>query len=133
MMTVDQMIEVLTAYKAGKKIQFYHVCGWMDCNNPAFDFISTKYRVKPESVFPCRLEILDGPEKGVIYENVEHRNLPLGVGFRILPSKKEPKVIWVNEYADGSGIGYTSEASAKAFLGNHHKRAAVRYVESPEE
>lgn len=92
MMTVDQMIEVLTAYKAGKKIQFYHVCGWVDCNNPAFDFISTKYRVKPE-----------------------------------------PRVIWVNEYADGSGSGYTSEADAKAFLGNHHKRVAVRYVESPEE
>lgn len=96
MMTVDQMIEVLTAYKAGKKIQFrgYGLLLWEDCinNEPLWNWTAYDYRVKPE-----------------------------------------PKVIWVNEYADGSGIGYTSEASAKAFLGNHHKRAAVRYVESPEE
>lgn len=90
MMTVDQMIEVLTAYKSGKKIQFYHVCGWVDCNNPAFDFISTKYRVKPE-----------------------------------------PKVIWVNEYADGSGMTYLSEEMAKLAGRDYHTRVAVRYVEMP--
>lgn len=94
MMTVDQMIEVLTAYKAGKKIEVKGHDGvkWHNTSLPAWDFAECDYRVKPE-----------------------------------------PKVIWVNEYADGSGIGYTSEAAAKAFLGNHHKRVAVRYVEMPEE
>ena len=94
MMTVDQMIEVLTAYKAGKKIQMHWRGKWDDCgpHEPDWDFQQFNYRVKPE-----------------------------------------PKVIWVNEYADGSGVGYTSEASAKDFLGNTHKRVAVRYVESPEE
>lgn len=94
MMTVDQMIEVLTAYKAGKKIQFYHDGKWIDChnNNPAFDFINTGYRVKPE-----------------------------------------PKVIWVNEYADGSGMTHLSEEMAKLAGRDYHTRVAVRYVESPEE
>lgn len=133
MMTVDQMIEVLTAYKAGKKIQYSSHGGWIDTDEPNWLFHHTDYRVKPESVFPCRLEILDGPEKGVIYENVEHRNLPLGVGFRILPSKKEPKVIWVNEYADSTYVAYLSEEHAKSAGYEVHTRVAVRYVESPEE
>lgn len=98
MMTVDQMIEVLTAHRDGKKIESRYKfrpggdTKWYAFGGCDFDFRDYDYRVKPE-----------------------------------------PKVIWVNECADGSGFGYTSEAYAKVFLGNHHKRAAVRYVESPEE
>lgn len=66
MMTVDQMIEVLTAYKAGKKIQFSYGGKWIDChnNNPAFDFINTGYRVKPEPKVIWVNEYKDGDGYG---------------------------------------------------------------------
>lgn len=92
MMTVDQMIEVLTAYKAGKKIQYLSHGVWIDTDGPGWFFHKFDYRVKPE-----------------------------------------PKVIWVNEYADGSGMAYLSEEQAKLLRHGGHTRVAVRYVESPEE
>lgn len=52
MMTVDQMIEVLNAYKAGKKIQFrqYGLLLWEDCinNEPRWNWTYYDYRVKHE-------------------------------------------------------------------------------------
>lgn len=50
-MTPDQIIEVATAFKNGKTIQFYDkVCnkGWLDTNNPVWAFDKITYRVKPE-------------------------------------------------------------------------------------
>ncbi len=50
-MTPDQIIEVVTAFKNGKKIQFYDkVCnkGWLDANNPMWAFDKITYRIKPE-------------------------------------------------------------------------------------
>ena len=50
-MTPDQIIEVVTAFKNGKTIQFYDkVCnkGWLDANNPVWAFDKITYRVKPE-------------------------------------------------------------------------------------
>ena len=93
MMTVDQMIEVLTAYKAGKKIQMFWQGSWGDCgpHEPAWNFKDFIYRVKPE-----------------------------------------PKVIWVNEYADGSGMTHPSKEQAQYVQHGGHVRVAVRYVECPE-
>jgi hypothetical protein len=50
MMTVDQMIEVLTAYKAGKKIEVKGHDGvkWHNTPKPAWDFVECDYRVMPE-------------------------------------------------------------------------------------
>lgn len=54
MMTVDQMIEVLTAYKAGKKIESRYKfkpgddTNWYAFGGCDFDFRGYDYRVKPE-------------------------------------------------------------------------------------
>lgn len=94
MMTVDQMIEVLTAYKAGKKIEVKGHDGvkWHNTPKPAWDFVECDYRVKPE-----------------------------------------PKVLWVNEYKNGSGYGHTTRENAEGVARESHTRIAVRYVEMPEE
>lgn len=54
-MTVDEMIEVLNAFKAGKKIQFRcksldgSICNWCDLSHePVWDFGEYDYRVKRE-------------------------------------------------------------------------------------
>jgi len=50
MMTLDQMIEVLTAYKAGKKIEVKGHGGvkWHKTSMSAWDFVECDYRAKPE-------------------------------------------------------------------------------------
>ena len=52
-MTPDQIIEVVTAFKNGKKIQYRHKHDkhaiWRDCSsNIAWQFWDVDYRVKPE-------------------------------------------------------------------------------------
>ena len=51
-MTVDEMIEVLQAYKEGKTIQYKSKTAnddfWEDSVWPSFSFIDCDYRVKPE-------------------------------------------------------------------------------------
>ncbi len=46
--TVDEMIEVLQAFKAGKVIQFKNGGTWDDLLEPGWNFHDTKYRVKPK-------------------------------------------------------------------------------------
>ena len=92
-MTTDQIIEVVTAFKNGKKIQYRHKHDkhaiWRDCgSNIAWQFWDVDYRVKPE-----------------------------------------PMELWVNVYDDGSGIGYTNEASALNRAGTYFARKAVLFRE----
>ena len=50
-MTIDEMIAVLQAYKAGRQIQLMFANepdAWTDCKGPQFDFSTFAYRVKPE-------------------------------------------------------------------------------------
>ena len=50
-MTIDEMIEVLQAYKEGKAIQAVPLCdnsGWYDVKKPSWDFSAMEYRIKPE-------------------------------------------------------------------------------------
>lgn len=51
-MTPDQIIEVVTAFKNGKKIESkfkdYSEAVWNDAPNPYWDFSDKDYRVKPE-------------------------------------------------------------------------------------
>lgn len=49
-MTIDEMIEVLEAYKAGKEIQAWCGEGWKDCPTPNWVFNAIKYRVKPKKL-----------------------------------------------------------------------------------
>ena len=54
------------------------------------------------------------------------------VCFQVVTPYAEPKVLWVNEYADGRGFGYTSEEVAKSLAYLDHTRVAVKYVEVKE-
>ena len=49
-MTIDEMIAVLQAFKAGKAIQFKakDFKPWYDETDPDWDFSNIEYRVKPE-------------------------------------------------------------------------------------
>jgi hypothetical protein len=55
-MTHDEMIEVLTAYRDGKAVQFWDTFfnDWLDVgqNCSAFNFHHFKYRIKPEQKKP---------------------------------------------------------------------------------
>lgn len=51
--------------------------------------------------------------------------------FRVTKPHREPRVIWVNEYPDGSCV-HSTEENARKFVGVGVTRVAVRYVEAPE-
>lgn len=82
MMTVDQMIEVLNAYKAGKKIQFrqYGSLLWEDCinNEPRWNWTYYDYRVKPEpkviwvNEYDGYMYGYDSKDEAMKYTNTEH-------------------------------------------------------------
>lgn len=52
------------------------------------------------------------------------------IAFRVVKQYVEPKVIWVNEYADGEHMAFETEADARARVGNGKTRIAVKYVEA---
>lgn len=54
------------------------------------------------------------------------------VCFQVITPYAEPKVIWVNEYADGRVSGSTSEEEVKYVGSSWHTRIAVKYVEVKE-
>ena len=50
-MNIDEMIEVLNAYKRGEKIEYYSTDenNWIKTNTPLFNFAICEYRIaKPE-------------------------------------------------------------------------------------
>lgn len=53
-MTIDEMIEVLQAYKVGKTIQAREkgYTEWFDTTYPFFDFDNLDYRVKEQNIVP---------------------------------------------------------------------------------
>jgi hypothetical protein len=52
------------------------------------------------------------------------------VCFKVITPYAEPKVIWVNEYADGAIMAsFRSEEEAKRWQNKGHTRVAVKYVE----
>jgi len=54
------------------------------------------------------------------------------VCFQLITPYVEPKVIWVNEYADGNLYAHSSENMAKMYSHTNHTRIAVKYVEVKE-
>ena len=54
------------------------------------------------------------------------------VCFQVIEPHAELKVIWVNEYYDGSGTAYTTEEGAKKYADGGNTRVAVKYVEAKE-
>ena len=54
------------------------------------------------------------------------------VCFKVITPYDEPKVIYVNEYYDGSGAAYATEEAAQAGAGISATRVAVKYVEVKE-
>lgn len=54
------------------------------------------------------------------------------IAFRVVKPYVEPKVIWVNECADGEVAVFPSEAEAKKRTYSRPTRIAVKYVEVKE-
>jgi hypothetical protein len=51
MMDDDAILAVVQAHKEGKKIQVLAIhsdLGWQDCDNPSWNFATSRYRVDPE-------------------------------------------------------------------------------------
>lgn len=48
--TINEMLEILTAYKEGKEIEYYSdaIGGWLNVQNPLWDFSNKIYRIKPQ-------------------------------------------------------------------------------------
>lgn len=63
--------------------------------------------------YPFSIEIVDGPDKGIVREVREHTDLPRGWAFRILPTKPPKRVVWMNVY----------EQDEAAFLHKSRKEA----------
>ena len=51
------------------------------------------------------------------------------IAFQVVKEHREPKTIWVNEYAGGFSAIYLSEDDATRFAGSSATRIAVKYVE----
>ncbi len=79
--TLDEMIEVLQAYKAGKYIQVFHSLEkkWIDINVPFWSFSVRKYRVKQE---PRRFKVT-GSVNGIRWRSCRCVNGSLGDGEEI--------------------------------------------------
>ena len=57
--SIESMIEVLQAYKDGKKIEYFSRadCKWLPCEvTPVWDFDTFKYRIAPEPKKKVKLE-----------------------------------------------------------------------------
>lgn len=52
------------------------------------------------------------------------------IAFRVVKEYVGPKVIWVNEYAEGCHLAFNTENEAKKGAGEHATRIAVKYVEA---
>ena len=61
-MTPDQIIEVVTAFKNGKKIEYYVKISrqWEEITDPSWNFALVDYRVKPEPMELWVNEFVDG-------------------------------------------------------------------------
>ena len=55
-MNIDEMIEVMQAYKNGKEIEMFDATQgkWIDVKNPLWNFFQCVYRIKKK---PTRLEV----------------------------------------------------------------------------
>ena len=75
-MTIDQMLEVLNAYKRGEKIEYYNevVDRWWAADDPSWDFAKFKYRIaKPE---PKKIKLQAW--MNTFHGAIEYRKLPHG-------------------------------------------------------
>lgn len=97
MMSHDAMIEVISAHKAGKTIQYRHISwtkdkGWQDnpvhlVAGPNFDFMDFEYRVKPE---PREFWVfISGDHRGEMYPvaqiGFDGQRLPHQIRVREVP------------------------------------------------
>ena len=77
--------------------------------------------------------VIDGIERGVFWDDgaAGEVDWPSFHGaFRIIKLHVEPKVIWVNEYANHVATSPTQDDAIRS-AGKNAIRVAVRYVEKP--
>ena len=92
MATVDEMIEILMAYKAGKKIQYQSPDRvWIDCSGAPFPLGQTrdpKYRVKPE---PRSVWVNEHPGGSVVHLSKEMADKYSGGSLRTVRYVESPE------------------------------------------
>lgn len=129
-----EAIMVMQAFVDGKPCEWRcrGLTIWKEIGTPSWDFVKNEYRNKPQEVFPCTIEILSGPDKGKIFSDVKHEELPTNTAFKILPQEEQrkPKEIWVNEYENGDlGGCHASREDALRYARQLLPRRTVRYRE----
>ena len=89
--------------------------------------------VHPETVVKVWFRVGSRGEKqsGNYYWGCSGANSDI-IAFRVVKEYVEPKVIWVNEYANGDLFAYWDEKHAKRLVGSDTTRIAVKYVECKE-
>lgn len=55
------------------------------------------------------------------------------IAFQVVEAYVEPKVIWVNEYADGVHIAFETKEATKNAAEENTLRIAVKYVEADDD
>lgn len=87
---------------------------------------STKVKIWTRAVLVC-----SGVDTDAGLCEWEHKQGGMDiVCFQVITPYAEPKVIWVNEYAEhGAMLAYASEEAAKEYVYFGHTRVAVKYVE----
>lgn len=90
--------------------------------------------VHPETVVEYWLRRHGASECMAKYVNWNHnKNSGDIIAFRVVKEYVEPKVIWVNEEADGIHVAYDSEEKARnCAVSSLATRIAVKYVECRE-
>lgn len=90
-----------------------------------FDLIS-EITSEEGSDYPSSIEIVEGPDKGIVREVLEYTDLPRGKAFRILPTKPPKRVVWLNVYYDGSASAFPSREEADASTFKDARIACIR-------
>lgn len=89
--SIESMIEVLQAYKDGKKVEYFSNtdCTWSTCSgDPLFNFGNVKYRIAPEPRKRMKLEAwLDPYELRLI--GPTHKFMPGPDWIRVPSEDKE--------------------------------------------
>ena len=89
--SIESMIEVLQAYKDGKKIE-YRIVGstkWSAIDNPQWHFVGCEYRIAPEPKKKVKLEAWLTPTGALVWYDMSKVNAWSTYCIRVPSEDKE--------------------------------------------
>ena len=88
--SIESMIEVLQAYKDGKKIEFLNIVGvWEKLTNPSWDFRAYEYRIAPEPKKKMKLGAWLRPAGQLVWYDISKVNVFADDWIRVPSEDKE--------------------------------------------